>query len=145
MHGIARFTFVLFAGLATAGSLAADDKAPAAAPSLLDWPPHTLQGSIFCTAIFGILGIVLALVGFFFMLVPGPGLLIAVPGLALVAGESLTVAKMLDWLEKTLRPLFEKAKSRWDKAKSLTKIALASLAVLLGGAGLVAGYYLFYR
>jgi hypothetical protein len=73
MHGLARFTLVLFVGLATAGPLWAADEPNPPPPSLLDWTPHTLQGALLCSAIFGLLGIVLAIVGFklFDWLTPG--------------------------------------------------------------------------
>lgn len=73
MHGIARFTMVLFAGLATSLPAMADVVDPVQPPSLLDWPPRSFYGSVFCTAVFGLVGIVLALVGFklFDWLTPG--------------------------------------------------------------------------
>lgn len=49
-------------------------------------------------------GILLAAVGIFFILVPGPGLPILLMGAVLIAGQSLAVAKFLDWLELKLRP-----------------------------------------
>jgi Domain of Unknown Function (DUF350) len=73
MHGIARFAIALFVSLATAlPALAADEPMPPPT-SLLDWPPHSFYGSVFCSAVFGLVGIVLALVGFklFDWLTPG--------------------------------------------------------------------------
>jgi hypothetical protein len=48
-------------------------------------------------------GILLALVGLFFMAVPGPGIPILAVGLALVAQESKTLARLLDKAEIRLR------------------------------------------
>ncbi len=50
--------------------IAITDAAPV---SLVEWPPHTVQGAMISTALFGLLGIVLAIVGFklFDWLTPG--------------------------------------------------------------------------
>ena len=41
--------------------LAADD---AGTHSIIEWPPHTVQGALLTTALFGLLGILLAVIGF---------------------------------------------------------------------------------
>ena len=56
-------------------------------------------------------GIVLTLVGVFFLAVPGPGIPILVIGLALIAQESVTLARWLDRTEVRLR----RAWKRWRK------------------------------
>jgi hypothetical protein len=48
-------------------------------------------------------GILLSLVGLFFMAVPGPGIPILAVGLALVAQESAVMARLLDRTEVRLR------------------------------------------
>jgi hypothetical protein len=48
-------------------------------------------------------GIVLTLVGIFFLAVPGPGIPILVLGLALIAQESAVTARLLDRAEVRLR------------------------------------------
>jgi hypothetical protein len=48
-------------------------------------------------------GILLALVGLFFMAVPGPGIPILAVGLALIAQESKILARLLDKAEVRLR------------------------------------------
>lgn len=48
-------------------------------------------------------GLLLVLTGLFFMLVPGPGLPILLAGVALLAGESLRLARALDRLEQRWR------------------------------------------
>jgi drug/metabolite transporter (DMT)-like permease len=57
-------------------------------------------------------GIVLALVGIFFMAVPGPGIPILAIGLALVAQESATMARLLDRTEIRLRRLWKRLRKR---------------------------------
>lgn len=56
--------------------------------------PRSLLGPLYVA-----LGGLLALAGLFFMAVPGPGIPVLVLGVALVAGESLHVARALDRLE----------------------------------------------
>ncbi len=48
-------------------------------------------------------GVVLALVGTFFLAVPGPGIPILLVGLALIAQESAVAARLLDRAELRLR------------------------------------------
>ncbi|HET9351832.1 MAG TPA: PGPGW domain-containing protein, partial [Burkholderiales bacterium] len=57
-------------------------------------------------------GIALALVGVFFMAVPGPGIPILVIGLALVAQESAAMARLLDRTELRLRRLWKRVRKR---------------------------------
>lgn len=57
-------------------------------------------------------GIVLALVGIFFMAVPGPGIPILAIGLALVAQESAAIARLLDRSELRLRLLWKRLRKR---------------------------------
>ncbi|HSA68386.1 MAG TPA: PGPGW domain-containing protein [Burkholderiales bacterium] len=57
-------------------------------------------------------GIALALVGVFFMAVPGPGIPILAIGLALVAQESAAMARLLDRTELRLRRLWKRVRKR---------------------------------
>ena len=56
-------------------------------------------------------GIVLTLVGVFFLAMPGPGIPILVVGLALIAQESVTLARQLDRTEVRLRRWWKKLRS----------------------------------
>ena len=51
-------------------------------------------------------GVAVILVGMFLWFVPGPGWLTIFVGAAIIAGESLTVARLLDWVEVKLRKVF---------------------------------------
>jgi Putative transmembrane protein (PGPGW) len=53
-------------------------------------------------------GILLTLVGVFFLAVPGPGIPILAVGLALLAQESVTLARWLDRTELRLRRWWKK-------------------------------------
>ena len=57
-------------------------------------------------------GIVLVLVGLFFMAVPGPGIPIFAIGLALIAQESASTARLLDRAEIRLRRLWKRLRRR---------------------------------
>ena len=57
-------------------------------------------------------GIVLAVVGIFFLVAPGPGVLFLLPGAALISQEWLGLARMLDRGETWLRKKFRRRKER---------------------------------
>lgn len=57
-------------------------------------------------------GIVLTLVGVFFLAVPGPGIPILVIGLALIAQESKSLARLLDRTEVRLRRTWKRWRGR---------------------------------
>ena len=56
-------------------------------------------------------GILLCLVGLFFMAVPGPGIPIFAVGLALIAQESAAIARLLDRAELRLRRWWKRLRS----------------------------------
>ena len=91
------------------------------------------------------LGVALCLAGLFFMAVPGPGTLVLALGLVLMAGESSTMARLLDWLELKLRPYYLRTKARWKKADPKARLALKVSSTLAGLAVVVAaGYWYFF-
>ncbi len=62
-------------------------------------------------------GALLVLAGVFFMAVPGPGIPIAALGAALIAGQSLRAARLLDRLELRLRSWTAKARRRFRERR----------------------------
>lgn len=60
---VARLAIVLFVGLATAGTAFAAEEHPVA-PNFWNSPPQTFQSAFVQSAAFGLLGIVMALLGF---------------------------------------------------------------------------------
>ncbi len=93
-------------------------------------------------AIFSIVGGILVVVGGVIAVPgPGPGWLIIFLGLGMVAGESLLVARFLDWVEVKVRSLARRAKGIWTSSPAVAKI-LISLTILLCVAAL--GYRAYY-
>ena len=71
--------------------------------------PHGLHRKIL--AIGG--GVLVMGAGLFFMLAPGPGVLIFLIGTLLVAEESLTIARLMDGADRRLRRLAAWVSARW--------------------------------
>lgn len=69
------------------------------------------RGRHFTGLLFAAAGLLLAVAGLFFMAVPGPGIPIFLAGAALVAGESLHVARLLDRFELWVRRQWRRRKS----------------------------------
>ncbi len=78
------------------------------------------------------LGIILSLGGVVLLGMPGPGLLVMALGLALVAGESLTLAKGMDKLELLLRDKSHQFKEWWTRLQPLQRgLSIAACVTLL--------------
>ena len=73
---------------------------------------HSKSTSAWKRCVFVAAGIVLTLVGAFFLAVPGPGIPILAVGLALVAQESSGLARWLDRTELRLRRQWKKLRRR---------------------------------
>ena len=69
---------------------------------------HAGKKSMWKRCAFGCAGVLLSLVGVFFLAVPGPGIPILAVGLALIAQESATMARWLDRAELRLRRWWKK-------------------------------------
>ena len=82
-------------------------------------------------------GAVLLAGGVVLLFIPGPGLLLIAFGAALIARQSLWLAKRLDRLELVLRRAAQKARTGWRRSSAAVRAAIVAAAVL-GAAG--AGY-----
>lgn len=83
------------------------------------------------------LGIFLIAVGIFLLFVPGPGLIVALVGLGVLASGSRVVARLLDRSELVTRDSWHKMVNRWREASWVGRIAFA---VLLAGIIAAAGF-----
>ena len=77
-----------------------------------------------------VVGSALVIFSAFFGWAPGPGLVTFVIGLAMVGGEFLAVARLLDWAEVRLRTLAHLVEKVW-RSSTLGKVMLVSLALIL--------------
>ncbi|HEY1053110.1 MAG TPA: PGPGW domain-containing protein [Prosthecobacter sp.] len=91
------------------------------------------------------LGLALTAAGMFFLVVPGPGTVGVFVGIALIASESLLVARLLDRLEVLLRPLFEWLRRHWMRFSRTQRRVLSGTAAALGGLAAVAFYFYVVR
>ncbi len=82
-------------------------------------------------------GSLLTLAGVVLLFVPGPGLLVMVFGLALLAGLSSSLAKLLDRAEPPLRHQAQLMRRGWNHLAGSAKVGLVGLALVgLGAIGL---------
>jgi hypothetical protein len=86
------------------------------------------------------LGAILVASGVVLLFIPGPGLLVSVFGLALLAGVSGTLARLLDRAEPVVRRWARRAKHRWSRASMPAKAAIVGVAVALAGVVAYAAY-----
>lgn len=84
-----------------------------------------------------VVGAILVSGGVVLLFIPGPGLLVIVFGLGLLAGLSERLAHVLDRIEPVIRRWARRAKAAWKRASIPAKVALIAMAVALAGA---AGY-----
>lgn len=89
-------------------------------------------------------GLVLTAAGIFFLFFPGPGTVTLFIGIALIAGQSLFVARCVDRLEVLLRPTYLWLRGRWRALNNTQRVALSAVATLLGCVMSV-GLYLYMR
>jgi hypothetical protein len=89
-------------------------------------------------------GILIMAAGAFLLAAPGPGVLVVFLGGALVAQESLTAARTLDWAEVRLRHVSALALDLWEKASLPVKIVLVLAGLAAVGIAAYAGYRLFF-
>jgi len=78
--------------------------------------------------------IILLAIGVVLTFIPGPAIVFFFAGAGLLAGESRTLARGLDWSELKLRRAFHWCKRWWKQASLMAKLAvvLVSACVVLG-------------
>lgn len=85
---------------------------------------------------FGLLGVVFVVAGVVMLVIPGPGMVAIVLGVALFALESIRLARLLDWSERTLRRLW-----RTHRVQLVAVAAVVVLAALAGSTWFVERRY----
>jgi hypothetical protein len=89
--------------------------------------------------------LVLLAAGVVFVFIPGPAILFFALAGAMLASESRTVARALDWTELRIRSGWHRAARFWSGLGVGGRVALLSLlAALVGAAGFVA-WRIFFR
>ena len=90
------------------------------------------------TALAVAIGIALLVGGFVLLFMPGPGLLLIVFGLGLVASQSERLADWLDRTETRLRRIGHHTMQRWIAMSGAAKVSLiVGMAVAIASAGLL--------
>ena len=79
-------------------------------------------------------GVLLTGVGILLFFLPGPGVLFVLLGTVLIAQQSVTVARGLDWTEIRLRKLLAQGFGAWRRFSAALKILLVGLAVVAAAA-----------
>ena len=83
------------------------------------------------------LGLALVVAGIVLLVVPGPGLLVMLFGVGLIAGESQRFAGLLDRAEPQVRQRARRAR-RWWLARSLAfRVAMVSASCAIAAGGVV--------
>ena len=86
------------------------------------------------------LGALLFLAGIAMLFLPGPGILFAVFGLALFAGQSRILADKLDRAEPPMRRRARAVKRKWEALPRPAKAFFITIAVALAATALVLGW-----
>ena len=89
-------------------------------------------------------GAVLLAGGVVLLYIPGPGLLLIAFGGALIARQSLWLAKRLDRLELLLRRFARKARSAWRRSSVAVRGAVVTAAVIVAAGAGYASYLLLF-
>lgn len=88
-----------------------------------------LHGSRVLAMVRAVVGIVLLAAGVVLLFIPGPGLLVIVFGLALLAGMSASLARVMDRAEPAIRHGAHRSKERWAARSTAGKSALVAVVV----------------
>lgn len=94
--------------------------------------------------VFTVIGVLLVAGGVVLLFIPGPGLPLIAFGAALIARQSLWVAKRADRAERALRSLVKKARRFWRRSTAVVRAAVvAPLAIGAAGAAYLGYSWLF--
>jgi hypothetical protein len=91
-----------------------------------------------------VVGALLVAGGVVLLFVPGPGLLVAVFGLALLAGTSSRLARVLDQMEPVVRRWASRAKAWWSQASITARVATCVIGAAIAGVAIYGAYRLWF-
>ena len=77
----------------------------------------------------------LILGGIVLMFIPGPAVLLFALAAALLAEDSLRIAKALDWLEVKVRAVIAWGERTWKRAGTAARAGIVLVALVVAGAG----------
>ena len=88
--------------------------------------------------------VVLVLIGIAEMVFPGPAIAFFAVAGALLATESRTVARLMDWAELRLRALLRGARTQWRRVSGPVRAAIVVVAACTAALAAYATYRLFW-
>lgn len=92
--------------------------------------------------LFWIAGLGLVLIGAFFSVAPGPASIFIFPGAILLACESQTVARLLDWLDVKLSPVMAYLGRTWRRLTPGAQLTVKIVTACGSIAGVIFGIML---
>lgn len=104
---------------------------------------HESGGNPLRKALFLGSGALVITAGIFFLPAPGPGWAIIFIGGGLMAQESKTAAKVLDWTELRIRAVVEWGLGIWKRASTPVRAGIVTMALILAGGAVFVAYRLF--
>jgi uncharacterized protein (TIGR02611 family) len=88
-------------------------------------------------------GIIVTVLGILELPLPGPGTVIIIAGLGLIAQESLWLSRLLDKAELLIRRLIDRGQRWWKKTSSRKKAGVFILVVIILGLIGYGAYWLY--
>jgi len=73
-------------------------------------------------------------IGVVLTFIPGPAVVFYFAGAGLLAGESLWLARGLDWTELKVRKAYRWSKKWWQRASLIARSAVIFVGICVGGA-----------
>ena len=90
-------------------------------------------------------GLLTMAAGVVFLAIPGPGTVVLLLGVVLIARESMFVARLLDRAELLLRPGFLRVRRWWQRSSTTQRRVVMALASTLSVLAALASYYMMRR
>ena len=105
---------------------------------------HHTPRSLLKKMLFIVIGVLVMMVGVFFLAVPGPGLLVILIGAVIVARESLFVSRIFDRIEPRTWRAAVWCRTLWRRLSLTSKILLLAIATALAATAMLGAYKILY-